>query len=144
MSFFRVATKLLYLRARKPVDSITSNYAIYGAGETGILVKRKIEEFAGGKLKESGTEHWVINYYGTNNYNFSALPNGIRCDDGAFCNLACNSNWWTNTYLPPRGCYPGGGITRSLYGEDFGFYQNQLKRFGMKYFYGLSVRCLKN
>jgi hypothetical protein len=70
--------------------------------------------------------------------------NGIRCNDGAFCDLGSNSNWWTNTYLPPRGCYPEGGITRSLYGEDFGFYQNQLKRFGMKYFYGLSVRCLKN
>jgi uncharacterized protein (TIGR02145 family) len=102
------------------------------------------DSLAGVKLKESGTEHWIINFYGTNNYGFSALPNGIRCEDGAFCVLGIKSNWWSNTYLPPHGCFPGGGVTRSLYGEDFGFYQNQLKMGGMKYFYGLSVRCLKN
>ncbi len=51
MSFFRISTKLLYIRARRPIDIIAANYAVFGAGETGILVKRKIEQFANGKIK---------------------------------------------------------------------------------------------
>ena len=51
MSFFRISTKLLYLRARKPIDNNAVNYAIFGAGENGIMVKHTIEEFASNKLR---------------------------------------------------------------------------------------------
>ncbi len=51
MNFFRLATKLLYMRATKPAEAAITNFAIFGAGEAGMIVKRKLEQYANGKRR---------------------------------------------------------------------------------------------
>lgn len=51
---------------------------------------------AGGKLKESGTVHWMDpNAGGTDEYGFAALPGGGRHDDGNLGALRYGCNFWT-------------------------------------------------
>lgn len=54
------------------------------------------ESVAGGKLKESGTEHWKSpNEGATNETGFTALPGGYRFYfDGSFWNLGTTGSWW--------------------------------------------------
>jgi len=101
------------------------------------------DTISAGKLKEIGTAHWLINQFGTNSTGFNALSGGVRGEDGAFVFLNSNSNWWSNTYRAPYHCFLGGGIIRSMY-ADSPYNQNKLYRWSMNYFYGASVRCLKN
>ena len=44
MNAFRMSVKLFYTRITKPDASTIVNYAIYGAGESGIVTKRKLEQ----------------------------------------------------------------------------------------------------
>jgi len=53
---------------------------------------------AGGLLKEAGTSHWNSpNSGATNRSGFTALPGGIREDDGEFHSNGLNGYWWTST-----------------------------------------------
>ena len=55
---------------------------------------------AGGKLKETGTSHWLSpNTGATNEYNFTGLPGEWRSNvDGSFSPLGgCNGYWWSGT-----------------------------------------------
>jgi uncharacterized protein (TIGR02145 family) len=55
-------------------------------------------EIAGGKLKETGTTHWITpNYGATNESGFTALPNGWRNIDLMFVNFAKFGGWWSST-----------------------------------------------
>jgi len=87
---------------------------------------------AGGKLKETGTSHWLNpNTGATNTSGFTALPGGIRYPTN-FQNLTSNGNWWSTTiYARPVGrvLYSGNG--------------NVLPGFCEKN-YGYSVRCVKD
>jgi FlaA1/EpsC-like NDP-sugar epimerase len=49
MSAFRLSAKVLYIRINRPDESTLVNYAIFGAGEAGIIAKRKLEQH--GKVK---------------------------------------------------------------------------------------------
>jgi FlaA1/EpsC-like NDP-sugar epimerase len=51
MCAFRFGVKVLYLRISAPDGVITRNVAIFGAGEAGVIAKRKIEQHANGQLK---------------------------------------------------------------------------------------------
>ncbi|MCU0423944.1 MAG: polysaccharide biosynthesis protein [Bacteroidia bacterium] len=51
MSAFRLGVKLLYMRITKPDASNQREIAIFGAGEAGIIAKRKIEQHTNGELK---------------------------------------------------------------------------------------------
>jgi FlaA1/EpsC-like NDP-sugar epimerase len=51
MSAFRFGVKITYLRVNTPDGIVTRNIAIFGAGEAGIIAKRKIEQHANGQLK---------------------------------------------------------------------------------------------
>jgi FlaA1/EpsC-like NDP-sugar epimerase len=51
MSAFRLGVKILYMYITKPEVVIQRNIAVFGAGEAGIIAKRKIEQHAGGELK---------------------------------------------------------------------------------------------
>ena len=52
---------------------------------------------AGGKLKESGTGHWLSpNTGATNAYGFTALPGGWRNESGAFSDIHNSGEWWTS------------------------------------------------
>ena len=52
---------------------------------------------AGGKLKETGTTHWInTNTEATNESGFSAFPGGGRyLGDGTSYYIGSNGNWWT-------------------------------------------------
>jgi len=56
------------------------------------------ENLAGGKLKETGTTHWVSpNTAATNESGFTALPGGLREPSGTFYPNGQYGNWWTAT-----------------------------------------------
>jgi uncharacterized protein (TIGR02145 family) len=55
---------------------------------------------AGGKLKETGTTHWLApNTGATNEVGFNALPGGFRNYMGMFINLGSESSWWTSSMI---------------------------------------------
>jgi uncharacterized protein (TIGR02145 family) len=52
----------------------------------------------GGKLKETGTTHWLSpNAGATNSSGFTALPGGHRNDDWTFSTLGDSGTWWSST-----------------------------------------------
>lgn len=56
------------------------------------------EGVAGGKLKETGTTHWVSSNTGTTNeYGFAALPAGDRSYHGSFHSIGSYGYWWSST-----------------------------------------------
>ena len=91
---------------------------------------------AGGKLKESGTEHWSLsNTESDNSSGFTALGGGIRnANDGTFANIKYNGFWWSASVNNRAGISysinsAGKEIDRAdLYSKSMGF----------------SVRCVKN
>ena len=53
---------------------------------------------AGGKLKETGTTHWLSpNTGATNETGFTALPGGWRTENGSSTYLGISGDWWTTT-----------------------------------------------
>jgi uncharacterized protein (TIGR02145 family) len=53
---------------------------------------------AGGKLKESGTDHWYSASSGaTNESGFTALPGGYRLGNGSYLLITEYGYWWTGT-----------------------------------------------
>jgi uncharacterized protein (TIGR02145 family) len=71
-----------------PTDSEWITLATYLGGES----------VAGGKLKETGTAHWVPPNVGATNVScFSALPGGGRSSDGAFFDIGTYGDWWSST-----------------------------------------------
>jgi uncharacterized protein (TIGR02145 family) len=92
-------------------------------------------DVAGGKLKETGTTHWLSpNTGATNESGFTALPGGYREIDGRFSNIGTGGYWWTSTW--------GTGGKAPLYfitNTGANLYQIPLSRN-----YGFSVRCIKD
>jgi uncharacterized protein (TIGR02145 family) len=91
--------------------------------------------FEGGKLKEFGNEHWISpNAGATDVTKFTALPGGMRDENGVFNDEGYGGNWWTSTLTTSTK-----GIQRSLSGKEGGIGRSQSScRTGM------SIRCLKN
>jgi uncharacterized protein (TIGR02145 family) len=91
---------------------------------------------AGGKLKETGTTHWLSPNYGAKDeYGFTALPGGWRRgDNGTFEFMTSYGLWWTSTeYISPEAYY------RKIWYDDDKTY----KSFSHEK-YGMSVRCMKD
>ena len=56
------------------------------------------DNLAGGKLKEVGTSLWHSpNTAATNSSGFSALPSGMRSEDGNFTEIGFNCGWWSSS-----------------------------------------------
>ena len=56
------------------------------------------EAVAGGKLKETGTTHWITpNTGATNETGFTALPGGYRYTIGTFNGVGSDGYWWSST-----------------------------------------------
>lgn len=108
------------------------------------------DSIAGGKLKSTGTNYWLIsNYYGTNDYGFDALPTGCRGEDGNFAGLGYNSIIRSSDSAFTTDCgginprYIAGG--KAIFGDSFFNCEfRRLYKSNTEYFYGVSVRCLKN
>jgi uncharacterized protein (TIGR02145 family) len=90
---------------------------------------------AGGKLKEIKTVHWGLpNAKVTNESGFTALPGGMRGDDGKFTNLKSNGVWWTFTEQSPEIA-----VRRYLSYHNGDIYRDYCTKKA-----GFSVRCVKD
>ena len=90
---------------------------------------------AGGRLKETGTAHWLSpNTGATNEFGFTALPGGGRADHGKFLYIGVAGYWWSssevNVDLAPAS-------QMVLFDPAIGI--NELPKW-----LGFSVRCLRN
>jgi uncharacterized protein (TIGR02145 family) len=93
------------------------------------------ETVAGGKMKETGTAHWLApNIDAINSSGFTGLPGGYRYYNGALDGIGYLGYWWSSTegnssYAWYRALlYDRGGVSRD----------DDIKRSGF------SVRCLKD
>ena len=89
----------------------------------------------GGKLKETGTTHWISpNTGATNESGFTALPGGYRLDNGTFIHVGDYANFWSSTVIGSYDAYP-----RRLY-----YNYSKVFRNGIRKEHGLSVRCVRD
>ena len=94
-------------------------------------------DVAGGKLKETGTSHWLSpNTGATNVSGFTALPGGIRQNQGGFYSLTTRGCFWTTTEYSPT-CAWFWGIWNFLTYANRDYFNNDEHD-------GYSVRCLKD
>ena len=105
-------------------------------GEWDALINYlKGEGVAGGKLKDTGIEHWVSpNTGATNETGFTALPSGIRNNSGDYGYVGSLSTWWSSEEYDTNSAY--------VYSIS---YNNSIvvRHLDLKYM-GFSVRCLKD
>lgn len=92
------------------------------------------ESIAGSKLKDLGTNDWIVTTVGvTNEYYFTALPGGDRSKDGAFVFIGTYGFWWSSN----------GQVTdapmRSMKANE-----NSVGRSFWDMNYGHSVRCVQD
>ena len=90
---------------------------------------------AGGKMKETGTLHWKSpNTGATNESGFTALPGGVRNDQGNFHSLGSTASLWSSTWSIS-------GNARSRYPQ----YNNpEIRQYSGSKRFGCSVRCVRN
>lgn len=89
---------------------------------------------AGGKLKESGFDHWSSpNIDATNETGFTALPNGYRAYDGGFGYLGGLGYWWTST------AQTSSDAVYNYMSLDHG----AVDKLNGSFLYGFGVRCIK-
>jgi uncharacterized protein (TIGR02145 family) len=104
-------------------------------GEWTIMTEYLDENYAGGKLKETGTTHWNSpNTGATNETGFNALPGGDRATDGKFEFIGYYGNWWSATQINTNNAW-----YRNMHYNTSYVYRpdNNLK-------YGFSVRCIRD
>ena len=90
---------------------------------------------AGGRMKESGTEHWLSPNKGADNSSgFTALPSGIRYFEGTFATITYSACFWTATDISGDEEWYAG-----LYYADSAITLNHRNKK-----HGFSVRCLKD
>jgi uncharacterized protein (TIGR02145 family) len=93
------------------------------------------EAVAGGKLKETGTNHWIDpNTGATNETGFTALPGGCRYGGGTYDAIRNDGDWWSSTELSTEGAHL----------RDMGYDITKVIRSDASKKYGFSVRCLKD
>lgn len=90
---------------------------------------------AGGKMKTTGTKHWVSpNGSATNKSGFAGLPGGWRMSDGTFLKVTEVGGWWSATESNTTDAWSYS--LNYLFGTFFGS--------GLLKTQGFSVRCLRN
>lgn len=90
---------------------------------------------AGGKLKETDTEHWVYpNTGATNESGFSGLPGGFRSTDDDFFQVGIVGIWWTATEEMFTTSYYFSVQYNAAFSDHFGLNQD----------YGCCVRCVRD
>jgi uncharacterized protein (TIGR02145 family) len=93
------------------------------------------EEVAGGKIKETGTTHWMVpNNGGSNTSGWTALPGGRRSETGDFLEGGSSGYWWTT-----RGLTDSISIAGKLTHDKISVSMDELSDRN-----GLSLRCVKD
>ena len=93
------------------------------------------EIVADGKMKETGTTHWLApNDGATNSSGFTGLPGGARNIDGTFYNIGFNGYWWGST----EGNTLNAWVRAISFASSYVFRNENDKR------NGFSVRCLRD
>jgi uncharacterized protein (TIGR02145 family) len=93
------------------------------------------ENVAGGKLKESGTSHWLNpNEGATNATGFTALPGGLRDVNGIYGNIGRYGYWWSSNE------YSSASAWLWILSSDHGIFESYY--FGKEL--GFTVRCVKD
>ena len=94
------------------------------------------ESISGGKLKETGTTHWISpNTGATNETGFKALPGGYRYYDGTFFTYIGNYGiWWSSTQYSTADAW-----FREMVSDNSSVYRDYNKMRS-----GFSVRCLRD
>lgn len=94
------------------------------------------DQVAGGKLKESGNEHWNSpNIGGDNQSGFTAFAGGMQ-NIGHYCNFRESCHYWTSTEYDSSDAY-----MTTIYTH---LYETWLDGWRVVKQYGNSVRCLKD
>jgi len=92
---------------------------------------------AGGKMKETGYEHWNSpNSGATNESGFTALPGGYRAyNDGTFNDLGNDAHFWSTSE----------GSSSSVWGRGLYYNTSEVSPYGGGFKnFGYSVRCLQD
>jgi len=90
---------------------------------------------AAGKLKESGTIHWLSQNTGaTNSSGFTALPGGYRYYNGVYNAVRRYGYWWTSTESSDA----------NAFGRDMYYGYINIDRINSDKSSGASVRCVKD
>jgi len=85
----------------------------------------------GGKLKEAEFTHWSSpNTGATNAWGFTALPGGLRVDDGSYIHMGDYTSFWS--------------ASAAAYSRDLIYNSAQVSRSWHAKPHGFSVRCVKN
>jgi uncharacterized protein (TIGR02145 family) len=93
------------------------------------------ESAAGGKLKETGTAHWISpNTGATNETGFTALPDGSREANGSFDYIGNIGGWWSYAENSMANSW-----IRSMYSNG-----TNVSRGNVSLEVGFSVRCLRD
>jgi uncharacterized protein (TIGR02145 family) len=102
------------------------------------------ENVAGGKIKETGTTHWLSpNIGATNETGLTGLPGGVRWSDAddtehQFRSIGQNGSWWSATSSDPSGF---GADFFSVFASGSNGLSNEPTALKTD---GISVRCLKD
>jgi len=100
---------------------------------TTLITYLRGDSVAGGKMKETDTNHWQSpNTGATNETGFTALPGGYRDYGGAYYSVRKYGCWWSSSEYSASGAF-----YRSM---CFGY--SDIMRDPNYKAYGLSVRCL--
>ncbi len=93
-------------------------------------------EVAGGKMKETGTSHWVDpNTGATNESGFTALPGGYRYEpDGLFYLIEQAGYWWSSTANDMNNAWLAQVIFNNTHAPQHYYHKR----------HGYSIRCVKN
>ncbi len=93
------------------------------------------DNYAGGKLKKTGTTHWYApNAIATDEIGFSALPGGFRHANGRYFSLGESLNMWTSSSHNETNAW-----YRNIYFDNAGIHRNVFTKNS-----GFSVRCIRD
>jgi len=93
------------------------------------------EIVAGGKMKETGTTHWIYpNTAATNESGFTALPGGMRTIIGIYVGIGHSGTWWSSTEIPSLEAW-----SREMFSDGGHVY-----RYHRSKNIGYSVRCIRD
>ena len=92
------------------------------------------EAIAGDKLKESGTDHWIVNTDASNESGFTGLPGGYRSSIGTYYDFGEFGLWWTST---------NSSVTSSYY-YSLSAYNSAVNYDSHPNIDGSSIRCVKD